>query len=117
MREGLREPIESWTSARTAEECTTLLRAAGVPAAPSNSYSALLEDEHLKARGLFGRVPHALLPGGALVVGMPWTTVPDTSVPLRPAPTLGEHHEFVFGQVVGMSAAEIAALTERGVLD
>jgi crotonobetainyl-CoA:carnitine CoA-transferase CaiB-like acyl-CoA transferase len=117
MREGLREPIELWTSTRTADECTTLLQAAGVPAAPSNSYSALLEDEHLKARGLFGRVPHALLPGGALVVGMPWKTVPDMSLPLRAAPTLGEHHDYVFGQILGMSADEIAALTGRGVLD
>jgi crotonobetainyl-CoA:carnitine CoA-transferase CaiB-like acyl-CoA transferase len=117
MREGLRETIESWTSTRTAEECTTLLQGAGVPAAPSNSYSALLADEHLRARGLFGRVPHALLPEGALVVGMPWKTVPDTSRPLLTAPTLGEHHGYVFGRILGMSEDEVAALTDSGVLD
>jgi crotonobetainyl-CoA:carnitine CoA-transferase CaiB-like acyl-CoA transferase len=34
----------------------------------------------------------------------------------RAAPKLGEDNEFVFGELVGLSKAEIASLTEEGVL-
>ena len=32
------------------------------------------------------------------------------------APTLAEHNDYVYGDVLGMSAAEIAGLRERGVI-
>jgi crotonobetainyl-CoA:carnitine CoA-transferase CaiB-like acyl-CoA transferase len=32
------------------------------------------------------------------------------------APTLAEHNDYVYGEILGMSAAEIAALREGGVI-
>ena len=32
------------------------------------------------------------------------------------APTLAEHNQYVYGELLGLSAAEIASLRERGVI-
>jgi crotonobetainyl-CoA:carnitine CoA-transferase CaiB-like acyl-CoA transferase len=115
-RELLRPYIEGWTRGRSAAAASKALQAAGVPSAPSATYADLLADPHLAERGLLGRVPHRLLAEGALVVGLPWITSPGAAPPLVPAPRLGEHNGYVFGELLGMSEAEIRANEESGAI-
>jgi crotonobetainyl-CoA:carnitine CoA-transferase CaiB-like acyl-CoA transferase len=40
----------------------------------------------------------------------------DERLPLRPSPGLGEHNREVFGELLGRSAHELAALAADGVI-
>jgi benzylsuccinate CoA-transferase BbsF subunit len=115
-REAIRPAIEGWSAGLSPAAATELLQAAGVPAAPSATYAELLADPHLAERGLFGRVPHPMLPRGAVVVGAPWLMTPPTATNLEPAPRLGQHNSYVYGELLGLSDDEIADYVERGVI-
>lgn len=86
-----------------------------LPFAPVRTVDEVLADEHLEARGLFAEVTH---PGtGPLrFPGRPYR-LPEAELPAyRPAPKLGEHNDLVFGQRLGISAAELATLRETGTI-
>ena len=69
---------------------------------------------HLRERGFFQRLSHPEA-GGHLYPGVSWK-MSGTPGSLRlPAPCFAEHNEYVFGQLLGMSADEISRLAEEGV--
>ena len=35
---------------------------------------------------------------------------------LRPAPPLGEHNDYIYGEILGMSGAEVATLRDRAII-
>ena len=75
----------------------------------------MFDDPQIRARGMRAELPHPLA-----------GTVPTVKTPLNfsvtPAgaetapPLLGEHTEETLGRLLGMSAQEIAALREAGVV-
>lgn len=76
----------------------------------------LIEDEHIIDRGFWTDVVHPELgrtfkyPGSAAIHnGSPWKIS-------RRAPLLGEHNREIFGDELGLDAAELTYLTEAGVL-
>src|SRR6185503_17397906 len=54
----LEELVTAWTSARTPEEATTALQAAGIAAFTAATNRDLAEDAHLATRGFFAELPH-----------------------------------------------------------
>jgi crotonobetainyl-CoA:carnitine CoA-transferase CaiB-like acyl-CoA transferase len=63
------------------------LRAAGVPAEPVGAAPALVDDEHLAARGFFPEVEHPLW-GRRRLIGVPWRPYGAGAYPLGPPPLL-----------------------------
>lgn len=101
--------IESWTRHHSQEDLTTLLQQAGVAAAPTLSTEQMFRDPHLRARGVFARVDHAVL-GRRDVVGPPWQLSGTPAAVHGPAPLLGEHTAAVLGRLLGLDEA-----TSRGL--
>jgi crotonobetainyl-CoA:carnitine CoA-transferase CaiB-like acyl-CoA transferase len=107
--------IARWTATRGRHAAAVELNAAGVPAAPALSVDEIFADETLRRRGYWtevehpvtGRRPYAYLPFNL------WR-----SEPVRPshAPLFGEHNAEILRERLGMSAAEIQALTAEGVI-
>jgi benzylsuccinate CoA-transferase BbsF subunit len=102
----LRGVIEPWTAERDADEVMQTLQRAGIPCMVLNDYERLLRgDPQLKARGLWTEVEHPEL-GTSLVEGWGFR-LPQTPPPVRRAPLLGEHNDYVFQGLLGMSEEQV----------
>jgi crotonobetainyl-CoA:carnitine CoA-transferase CaiB-like acyl-CoA transferase len=73
------------------------------------------ESEHLKARGMVVRLPHATA-GHVTVMGVPVRLDATPGAVTTPPPRLGEHTNAVLRRVLGLSPARITALRKTGVL-
>jgi crotonobetainyl-CoA:carnitine CoA-transferase CaiB-like acyl-CoA transferase len=114
-RRELDREIGGWTRSRTREEVTRVLQAAGVAAFPSYTALDLAEDPHVAARG---SIQTMLGPTGESrkVVGPPWRFSRTPARLERWTPKLGEHNQYVFGELLGLTQPEIAALVEDKVI-
>lgn len=84
---------------------------------PINQLSEVFDDPQVKARGMVIEMDHPALGGRkAKLIASP-VRMSATPVSYRKSPpTLGQHTEEVLGEYLGMSAAEVAALRDRGVV-
>ena len=108
--------ISEWTSVRDRHEVTRLLQSAGVRAAAVQTAEDLNEsDPQIEHRGTFFEMDHPVI-GPARFEGFPAITSGQGPDHWRSAPLLGEDNEYVFGQVLGLDAAEIGRLHDEGVI-
>lgn len=84
---------------------------------PINQLGEVFDDPQVKARGMVIEMDHPALGGRkAKLIASP-VRMSATPVSYRKSPpTLGQHTEEVLGEYLGMSAAEVAALRDRGVV-
>ncbi len=107
--------LTRWTRQYPAAQAAALLRAAGVPAAQVAPTSTLLEDEHLRANGIWHWLERRHL-GRHLVSAAPYR-IDGARPPLgSAAPTLGEHNVEVLTGVLGLTDAEIGQLLDAKVI-
>jgi benzylsuccinate CoA-transferase BbsF subunit len=106
--------ISGWTRARDRDLVADTLARAGIAAAPSRDAEDLFHDAHLRARGAFVEIDHPEL-GSRDFVGPPWR-MSACKVEPQHAPLLGEHNDYVFRELLGMSEAEVARLQREGVI-
>jgi benzylsuccinate CoA-transferase BbsF subunit len=114
-RQALDAHIAAWTRQHRAEEVMARLQAHGVRAGVVQHIADLTEhDPHLRAREFFKTVRHTLQ-GDVPISGLPWECSGTPGYYHRAAPCLGEHNPYVYGELLGMSAQEIADYTTRGI--
>ena len=111
----LTERLNALLAARTCADWLARLEAANVPAGPINGLSAAFDDPQTKARGLRIEVPHARL-GKAPGVASPLRLSTTPPAYERGPPVLGQDTGAVLGEILGLDAAEIAALFVAGVV-
>ncbi|HEU4759409.1 MAG TPA: CoA transferase, partial [Dehalococcoidia bacterium] len=87
---------------------------AGVPAMPVLSVPEVFADEHLRARGFFEPASHSGA-GAWEIEGPHWRLSESPGHVRLPAPAFGEHSDYVFRHLLGLSDEEIAALEAEGV--
>jgi crotonobetainyl-CoA:carnitine CoA-transferase CaiB-like acyl-CoA transferase len=70
-------------------------------------------DEHLNARNYFTPITHPA--AGTHLYPGPLGKLQNTAdgPPFRPAPTLGQHNEYVYKEVIGLSDEEYAKLVDE----
>ena len=110
----LDEAILQWTRSLTADQVLEQLEEAEVPSGPIYSVADMFKDAHFHARGLFETVD---------VNGRPLTIpaiVPKLSETpgqtIWAGPEVGSHNDEIYGQLLGMSTAEMVALKEEGTI-
>jgi crotonobetainyl-CoA:carnitine CoA-transferase CaiB-like acyl-CoA transferase len=106
--------IAGWTSAHTIDEVLAILERAEVPAGRIYSVKDIVADPHYQARDM---LLDTELPDG-VHVKMPGIVPKFSETPGEvrwQGPTLGEHTDSVLS-VLGMTAAEIASLRQRGIV-
>ena len=111
----LDEIISEWTRDKDNYMVMERLQKAGVAAAPTMSSKRLFEDPHVRDRGVFLQVQHPVI-GQDWVIAPPWRLSETPARIHRHAPLLGEHNEYVFGELLGMSTEEIKRLEKEKVL-
>jgi crotonobetainyl-CoA:carnitine CoA-transferase CaiB-like acyl-CoA transferase len=113
-QEELDRHLADWTRQFGAYEVAEKLQKAGITAAASLSTKQATHDPHLAARQFFIETEHPVL-GKVLLTGLPFKFCECSRGNYERAPLLGEHNEYVFGQLLGLSKAEIQQLTEEKV--
>jgi formyl-CoA transferase len=106
--------VEGWTAKRTKHEVVELLAGAGVPCGAVLDSSEVLENEHLRGRGMIVDVDHPTRGRMAMPASPIRLSASPTEV--TRAPLLGEHNAEVYGRLLGLGEAELAALHRDGVL-
>jgi crotonobetainyl-CoA:carnitine CoA-transferase CaiB-like acyl-CoA transferase len=106
--------IASWTRTQDARELEATLRNEGVAAFKSLSSIDLISDEHLWQRGFYYDVTDSK--GRSVpIVGAPWRMSATPAVLNRGAPLLGEHNDYVLGQLLGLTDSERQRLVAEKV--
>ena len=105
--------VADWTKRRDKHEAMRLIGAAGVPAGAVLDTMELMNEPSFTERGILQTADHPTGP-----FKMPsWPVRFDGKPPkLEPAPLLGQHTSHVFGEWLGMSAGEVEALRDEGVI-
>ena len=111
----LDEFISAWTRQHSHIEAMHLLQKAGVPAGAAMNAPELVSDPHLADRGFFLDIEHPEA-GKHRYCGLPIKFSKTPAISTRPAPCLGEHNEYVLGELLGMSEKEIKDLEEQKII-
>ncbi len=107
--------LRPWIAARELEPLVEDLVAAGVSAAALRDPRSLGEHPQLAARGFFEEVAHPVV-GSHPLPGLPFRYASLARWIRSPAPTLGQHNREILGGLLGVDAAELAALEAEGVI-
>lgn len=103
--------VEAWTSTLAKAEVFRIAQAHDVICAPVQDLHDVLDDPHLLARGMLTRLDHPTL-GPVLFPSTPLRFEGVDPPLLRPARALGADNESVYGELLGLSAAAVAALRD-----
>ena len=114
-RRELDDEVARWAQTRSSTEITQRLQAQQVAAFPSYTTANITQDAHLQSRGTI-RTVQGPDQANRSVVGPPWHFEKTPLAPSGWTPTLGEHHEYVFGELLGISTAEIEQLVRAKVI-
>jgi crotonobetainyl-CoA:carnitine CoA-transferase CaiB-like acyl-CoA transferase len=110
------DAISAWTRTRDGNAAAEELQAAGIAAHASWTTPEIAADPHLQARGAIVEVAE---PDGKkrAAVGVPMRLSKGPEIGIhRGTPKLGEHEDYVYGELLGMSRAERDALEEAEVI-
>jgi benzylsuccinate CoA-transferase BbsF subunit len=103
--------VAAWLASQDASWAAEALQRLGVPAARSRHIGEVVEDPYFVQRGLFPE-----LSDGSRGISLPWRDADGWRGELSPPPRLGEHNDYVFRTLLGLSPGEVETLTEAGVL-
>ena len=111
----LDEVVSAWTASLSRADVMERCRVNRVPASPVREVAEVVADEHLHIRGALEEVDHPDL--GLL-------TLPQTPIrfrgtvppPLEPSAPLGAHNDEIYGEWLGLSAADLDGLRGDGVI-
>ncbi|TDE19234.1 CoA transferase [Actinomadura sp. 6K520] len=111
----LDEIIAAWSSGVETAELLRTLHDNGVPAGRIYTARDMFEDPHFAARDAIVRLAHPDF--GELPMHNAFPKLSETPGAVRhPGPGLGAHNQEVYGGLLELNEAEIAALSERGVI-
>lgn len=112
----LDQKVAEWTQRHTAETVMTLLQGVGVGAGVVRTVPEILEeDAQLKHRKFICELDHPEV--GTYRAFRPHFVMSKTPSEVRRAPLLGEHNQYVFEELLGMSEDEITDLVIEGVIE
>jgi succinyl-CoA--D-citramalate CoA-transferase len=114
-QEELDDMISGWTKENTVDEVLEVLKEAGVPASKVFTAKDMVEDPHYAARENVVTVEDPEM--GPFPMQNVVPRLNETPGKVRwTGPSLGQHNDEVYGEVLGLSEEEREALRERGVI-
>ncbi len=115
--DALDERIGAWTGEREAADIEAALQAAGVAAGVVQNVEDQFErDPQLADRGFFEELEH-LTRGVVTANGIPFGLTETPARSGRTGAAVGEDNDYVFGELLGLSADEIRRYIDAGVIE
>ena len=114
-RKELDRLIGEWTTGKTPNEVMEILQKAGVAAAPCADTEDRFLDPHFQERQNIVNVEHSVT-GVDFVPNVVCKLSETPGEIRRPAPLLGEHNDYVFGELLGLSKDEIERLIQEKII-
>ena len=117
--------IEEWTCQLDAGEVLDRLQAVGVAASIVSQGDDLVGSEHLKSRDFYRETPYYVAERGTPATqwergeGIAWSSparLSKTPMEFGEYSNIGEDNQYVFGELLGLSAGEIGSLADAGVI-
>jgi crotonobetainyl-CoA:carnitine CoA-transferase CaiB-like acyl-CoA transferase len=105
--------LSDWTRQHDKHEAMRLIGAAGVPAGAVLDTGDLLGEPSFEKRAIIQTMRH---PNGELRMPAFPVRFDGAPAPVKPSPLLGEHTSEVFGEWLGMNAADVEGLRRDGVV-
>jgi len=113
-RNALNERLNELTRKQTSAEWVDILNQAGVPCGPIYNIDEMFEDPQVKHLGMAAAVDHPTL--GPIEIVNQAASLSRTPFRIHaPTPELGQHTDEILDEL-GVSAGDISALKERGVV-
>lgn len=107
--------VADWTRSLPLADLESLLNAAGVPCGLIYTAADMVKDPHFAAREAIVERPHPVF--GTMKMQNVFPRLSETPGAVRHVgPELGEHTESVLTRILGLGAAEIAALKAGGIV-
>jgi crotonobetainyl-CoA:carnitine CoA-transferase CaiB-like acyl-CoA transferase len=107
--------VQNWASTLARAEILAKTGAHGVACAPVRDLREVLENAHMKERGMLEVIDHPQL-GKITVPGSPLRYHGTPQTRATPSPSLGANNEDVLAELLGFDTAAVAALTADGVI-
>ena len=115
-RDDLETLVAQWCAPQDKFDVQHRLQALGIPSAAVQTPEERIDkDPNTSSWGMWPTVHHSAI-GDVRVDGIPVHASKTDWQIARGAPMLGEHNDIVYGEMLGMSADEIASLKAEGVL-
>jgi len=112
--EELEKILIQWTKKHDPKEAVEILQREGVAGAPVYTIEERDADLHFRERNLFEEVNHPEY-GKAIIYNTPWR-FDRLQGEISPTPSLGQHNDYVFKDLLGLSDIEINQLKEEKVI-
>ena len=111
----LEEMAQAWLRNHTSEDAFHQAQGLRLLFAQILTMGELFHNDHLRARGYFQPVEHPTASTVELP-GLPWRFSATPAQGLRPAPTLGQHNQQAYGELLGLAPEMLARLRSGGVI-
>ncbi|WP_377830656.1 CoA transferase [Bradyrhizobium lupini] len=115
IEDAIEREIAAWTRTRDADQAMSELQAVKVAAGVARLPIDLLDDRHLRSRAFLQEVERDFV-GRHPQPSMPIRESKGPYVVRAAAPTLGQHNEEIFSELLGLSNAEIEELMRQGII-
>ena len=107
--------VAEWTKGLGKMEIFARTKALRIPCAPVRTAPEIMHDPHMHERGMLEEIDHPEL-GRITVPTTPLRLHGLAKAPAAPSPRIGQDNAEIYGGWLGLSASEIAALKEAGVI-
>ena len=114
-REELDSVVAGWTASIEDYEAMRLLQESGVPSGPSLDIQRVFQEPQLREGGYFSNLRTS---DGELrdLPRLPWRFEDGTESQVTPAPVLGQHNEYIYLELLGLSQKELGRLVDDNVI-
>jgi formyl-CoA transferase len=112
--EELTQLVENWTSQHTKQEVMKIMGEAEVPCGAVLDSVELLNDPHLRERGMIVTIDHPVR-GEFTMPGCP-VRLDESPVKVESAPLLGQHNREIYSRMLRFSDDDLRQLKEQGII-
>ena len=115
VQQELDDLISDWTRGLTGTQLEALMEEHGIPSGKIYTPADMLEDAHFKAREAIVTTMHPTFGDLKMQNVAPKLSKTPGNI-RRPGPELGEHNAEIYGEVLAMTAEQMAELESKGII-